>query len=55
MRREPALLVMVSFNFAESHLGELNIFHMNTRSWASLARWDRVFFNQFCFFRMLIK
>ena len=37
-----------------SHLGEMKIFHMNTRKWASLARWDRVFFNQYCcVFRML--
>ena len=32
-----------------SHIGEMKIFDMNTRKWASPARWDRVFFNQFCF------
>ena len=40
MRNEPA------------RLGEKKIFHMNTCKWASPARWDRVFLNQFCFFRL---
>ena len=39
-----------------SHLGEMKIFHMNTRKWASPARCDRVFINKLCFaFQMLIK
>ena len=38
------------------HLGEMKIFHMNRRKWASPARWDRVFLNRLCFaFQMLIK
>ena len=40
----------------DPNLGEMKIFHMNTRKWASPARWDSIFFNQFCFtFQMLIK
>ena len=31
--------------FPESHLDQMNIFHMNTHGWASLANWDRVFCN----------
>ena len=39
-----------------SHLDEMKIFYMNMRKWASPAKWDRIFFNQFCFvFQMLIK
>ena len=39
-----------------SHLGEVKIFHISTRKWVSPARWDRVYFNQFCFvFEILIK
>ena len=56
MRSEPARLGGILLDFAGTHLGEMKLFHMNTRKWASLARWDRVFFNQFCFvFQMLIK
>ena len=30
-------------------------FNINARKWTSPTRWDRVFFNQFCFFQILIK
>ena len=58
MRSEPAArLGGISLDFAGFHLGEMKIFHMNTSKWASLARWDRVFFDQifFFYFQMLIK
>ena len=45
MRSEPTRLGGISLAFAGSHLGGMNIFHMNKRKWASSARWDRVFFN----------
>ena len=38
MRSEPARLGGISLDFAGSHLGEMTIFHMNTREWASPAR-----------------
>ena len=39
MRSEPAArLGGISLDFAGFHLGEMKIFHMNTRKWASLAR-----------------
>ena len=56
MRSEPACLGKISLDFAEIYLGEMKIFHMNTRKWVSPARWYRVFFNQLCFvFQMLMK
>ena len=48
MGSEPARQVgshLISLGF---HLGEINIFHMNTCKWASSARWDKGFCNQFC-------
>ena len=45
MRSEPAHLGRISLDFAEIHLGQMKILHMNTRKWASAARWERVFFN----------
>ena len=56
MKSEPARLGGISLCFAGIPLGEMKIFHMNTRKLANPARWDSIFFNQFCFtFRMLIK
>ena len=36
---------------SRSHLGQRKIFHMSTHKWVSAATWNKVFFNQFCFFR----
>ena len=55
MRSEPAHLGGISLDFAPIPPSEMKIFHMNTRKWASAARWDRVFFNRVAFFQMLIK
>ena len=52
MRGEPAHLVGSHLILPESQLGEMKIFHRNTRKWAIPARWDRVFFS---FFNQIIK
>ena len=55
MRSEPAAQVGSHLILPGSHLGEMKIFYMNTRKWASPARWHSIFFNQFCFtFQILI-
>ena len=38
MRSEPVCLGKISLDFAEIYLGEMKIFHMNTRKWVSPAR-----------------
>ena len=51
MRSEPASLGRISLEVGSHlilqgfHLGEMKTFHMNTRKWASPAKWDKVFFN----------
>ena len=54
MRSEPARVGGISLDFT-GILGEMKIFDMNMSKWANQLRWDRVFFNQFRFFQMLIK
>ena len=48
MGSEPARQVGSHLILPGFHLGEINIFHMNTCRWASSARWDGGFCNQFC-------
>ena len=43
-RLEDAHMILLGFNLCEMH-----IFYMKTHKWASVARWDRVFFDQFVF------
>ena len=49
MTSEPACLSGISLDFAGIPPKRDENFHMNTRKWASLSRWDRVFFKQLCF------
>ena len=59
MRSEPARLGGILLDFAGIPPRRDENFpyeHAGQPRWVSLARWDRVFFNQLCFvFQMLIK
>ena len=44
-RLEDTHMILPGFN-----LCEMKIFYKKTHKWASAARWDRVFFDQFGFF-----
>ena len=57
MKSEPPSLALVGSGLIllVSCLNEVKIFQVNTHKWASTARWDGIFFNQFCFFQMLIR
>ena len=55
MRSESARLGGISLNFAGVPPKRDESFPYEHAKWVGLARWDRVFFNHFCFFQILIQ